>query len=276
MDQLTREPIADRASTAQRMRLARAISQLGHSSRRAAEQLIAQGRVAVNGDLVNVPTVLVNLDSDQIAVDGRTLGERPPRRFLALYKPVGVVSTVSDPHADRSVTELVPSLLRLYPVGRLDKDSEGLILLTNDGDFANVVTHPRYETEKEYLALIRRLPQPDALDRLRRGVELDGRPTAPARVEIDRRERDGVWLRIVLHEGRNREIRRMLAAVGHDVVRLVRVRIGPVEIGDLRPGQYRTLTPSEIRALLLPLADRGVTPSKKRPDRAPVRQQRRG
>jgi 23S rRNA pseudouridine2605 synthase len=241
------------------MRLARAISQLGVASRRAAEELIAQGRVSVNDEVVATPAVMVDPNTDRISVDGKLLEHRPSRRYLALNKPVGVVSTVSDPHAERSVVQLVPSSTRLYPVGRLDKDSEGLILLTNDGDFANVVTHPRYETEKEYLALVHKTPEPDDLELLRKGVELDGQLTAPARVEIDHRERGGVWLRLVIHEGRNREVRRMLAAIGHDVQRLIRTRIGPVTLGSLESGQYRPLTPSEIRTLQQPGARRVTT-----------------
>jgi 23S rRNA pseudouridine2605 synthase len=233
------------------MRIARALSLLGRASRREAERLVADGRVAVNGELIHEPATLVDLRRDRIDVDGETIGAAAPRlTYLAMHKPVGVVSTVRDPHAEKTIMDLAPAGTRLYPVGRLDKDSEGLILLTNDGNFANAVTHPRYETEREYSALVDFAPHGKTLEQLRRGVVLDGVRTAQARVWIERSDPAGVWLKLVLHEGRNREVRHMMDAVGHPVRRLIRTRIGPVELGNLKPGTYRALKRSEVRALI--------------------------
>jgi 23S rRNA pseudouridine2605 synthase len=241
------------------MRIAKALSALGYSSRRDGERLIAAGRVRVNGERVTNPVTLVNLSHDRVTVDGEPTKSQPAHRYVALHKPRGVTSTTRDRHAERTVVELVPSSERLYPVGRLDKDSEGLILLTNDGALANAITHPRYGMEREYLVLVEHAPSPQALGRLRRGVEIDGQRTAPARAEVYRRGREGVWLRLVLREGRNREVRRMLEAVGEIVQRLVRVRIGPVRLGELRPGQYRELREQEIRELRAMPARRAIS-----------------
>lgn len=231
------------------MRIARALSLLGYCSRREAEGLIAGGRVAVDGATVTTPATLVDPAAATVTVDGQTLAPQATRVYLALHKPPGVVSTVRDPHASRTVLDLVSSQGRLYPVGRLDKDSEGLILLTNDGELANLVTHPRYQVEKEYLALVKEPPSLETIQRLRSGVSVDGRRSAPARVEVARRSPEGVWVRLVLREGWNREVHRILAAVGHPVVRLVRVRIGPVRLGRLAPSASRPLTGAEVQRL---------------------------
>jgi cytidylate kinase len=240
------------------MRIARALSLLGFCSRREAERLIQQGRVSVDGHRVEGPATLVDPTVQTLRVDGKA-SEAPTRRvYLAVHKPVGVTSTVRDPHAERTVSELAPGLGRLYPVGRLDKDSEGLILLTNDGEFANRVSHPRYGVSREYLAMVPEAPRQDALRKLKHGIVLDGRRATPSLVELaprggvppdDGRVR-GVWVRIVLREGRNREVRRLLAAVGCPVLRLVRTRIGPVRLSGIRPGQYRPLRPREVQNLL--------------------------
>ncbi len=255
------------------VRLARALSMLGHCSRREAEKLVAEGRVEVNGGQVTAPATLVKLGHDAIVVDGRGLGPQPPAaRYIALYKPRGVVTSVRDPHAEHTVMELVPTHDRLYPVSRLDKDSEGLILMTNDGAFANRVAHPRYGTEKEYLARVAEPPSEEFFERLRSGVLLDGRrtrlvlvardhsrvPTSKRRSPGTRNPERGCWIRIVLHEGRNREVRRMLASVGNPALRLVRTRIGPVRLGKLDPGECRDLTTTEVLALAGRVAtDRG-------------------
>jgi 23S rRNA pseudouridine2605 synthase len=231
------------------MRIARALSVLGYASRREAERLIAEGRVRCNGTVVSSPATIVELGVDQLQVEDQPLASVPTHRYFALYKPRGVVSSVWDPHADRTVVDLIPSDVRLYPVGRLDKDSEGLILLTNDGAFANRVAHPRYETEKEYRALVDEPPSLETIRRLRSGVMLDGQRTAPARVRIEEETREGTWVQLVLHEGRNREVRKMLFSFGHEVRRLVRTRIGPISLGRLQPSQYRQLRPDEVRQL---------------------------
>ena len=230
-------------------RLQKYLARTGVASRRASEELIAQGRVAVNGRVVTRLGTAVDPDADRVDVDGRPV--RPPRAHthVLLYKPRGVVSTASDPEGRRTVVELVPAAARLFPVGRLDYDSEGLILLTDDGDLTVTLTHPRHEVEKEYYALVDR-PLSDAdLERLRAGVVLDGRSTAPAIVERSRPGQGGYWLRVVLREGRNRQVRRMIEAVGGNVMRLVRTRIGPLRLDDLEPGEWRELTTDEVRQL---------------------------
>ncbi|HEY8475441.1 MAG TPA: pseudouridine synthase, partial [Chloroflexota bacterium] len=170
-------------------------------------------------------------------------------RYYLVYKPVGYVTTVRDPQGRPTVMDLIPRDVRVYPVGRLDIDSEGLVLLTNDGQLAYRLMHPRYGVEKEYRVLVEGRLSDQALDRLRRGVVLDDGVTSPARVDVLGRESDRTWLRVVLHEGRKRQVRRMIAAVGGRVERLVRVRLGPLRIGKLRPGQHRPLTPVEVQTL---------------------------
>jgi 23S rRNA pseudouridine2605 synthase len=222
----------------------------GAASRRDAERLIAEGRVQVDGQRVGDPAFLVYPDRVTLTLDGKVLEPHRRLRYVALHKPPGVVSTVRDPHAKRTVTALVESETRLYPVGRLDKDSEGLILLTNDGDFANVVTHPRYGVEKEYRAMVRNRPPREALERLRRGVMIDGELARAVTVDVERQGREGAWVRLVLREGRKREVRRMLDAVQHPVLRLIRTRIGPIRLGNLAPGAHRELSEREVRQLL--------------------------
>ncbi|HZT06626.1 MAG TPA: (d)CMP kinase [Chloroflexota bacterium] len=240
------------------MRLGRALSVLGFCSRREAERQIGQGRVAVDGHTVTDPAHLVALDAAKISVDGHVISAPQERTYLAAYKPIGVTTTMRDPHAARTIAELAPGHGRLFPVGRLDRDSEGLILLTNDGVFANFVAHPRYRVEREYVAMIDRALTDRDLRRLRRGIVIDGQPVVPAAVEIaapdalptgERGRAREHWVRVVLREGRNREVRRLLASAGVGVSRLVRVRIGPVRLAGLRPGQYRPLRRQEIAQL---------------------------
>jgi 23S rRNA pseudouridine2605 synthase len=226
------------------MRLARYLAHAGAASRRAAERLVADGRVAVAGEVVRDPARDVD-ERSEVALDGELL--RPePREIHALNKPPGVVSTARDPGGRTTVTELVPSARRLYPVGRLDADTTGLILLTNDGELANRITHPRYGVPKVYRARIEpaRVPDP-ALRALREGVELEDGLTAPARV---RRLGPG-QVELTLVEGRKRQVRRMLEAVGHRVRALERVALGPVELGSLPVGDHRRLRPAEVERL---------------------------
>ena len=226
------------------MRLAKYLAHAGVASRRAAERLVADGRVTVEGAVVTDPARDVD-ESSGVAVDGEPV--RPQRRIVyAVNKPAGVVSTARDTHGRRTVTDLAPRGTRLYPVGRLDADTTGLILLTNDGDLANLLTHPRYEVPKTYRARVRPTPVPDdALRRLREGVELEDGPTAPARV---RQIRPGL-LEITLTEGRNRQVRRMCEAVGHSVDELRRTGFGPLRLGDLPEGGRRRLTAAEVERL---------------------------
>jgi 23S rRNA pseudouridine2605 synthase len=227
------------------VRLAKYLAHAGVASRRAAERLIAEGRVTVAGTVVTDPARDVEADGG-VAVDGEPVRGEEPRVAYALHKPAGVVSTARDTHGRPTVTELVPGGRRLYPVGRLDADSTGLILLTNDGELANRLTHPRFEVPKTYRASVGGPPVSErALRALRHGVQLDDGPTAPARV----RRLDAHTLELTIHEGRKRQVRRMCEAVGHPVRALVRVRFGPLVLGDLAAGRARRLTAAELRAL---------------------------
>ncbi len=225
------------------MRLAKYLAHSGVASRRAAERMIADGRVSIGGGAVRDPARDVD-DSSGVEVDGRPVSPEP-REVWILNKPAGVTSTAREPGRRRAVTELVASGRRLYPVGRLDADSTGLILLTNDGELANRLTHPRYEVPRLYRVRLRRPPADDDLRRLRRGVELDDGPTAPARV---RRVSPRV-IEITMHEGRNRQIRRMAEAVGNEVVELERIGFGSLRLGDLAEGSSRRLRSAELRRL---------------------------
>jgi 23S rRNA pseudouridine2605 synthase len=231
-------------------RLQKVLAALGWGSRRASEELIAAGRVTVNG----VTAVLgrrVDPERDLIEVDGAPVGTKPGLVHYLLNKPAGVVSTAKDPQGRRTVVDLVPAEPRVFPVGRLDADTEGLLLLTNDGELANRVAHPRHGVAKEYLATVSGgVVSPVAIRRLREGIELDDGPTAPAKVS---QPEPGV-LRITIHEGRNRQVRRMCDAVGHPVTRLVRTRIGPLRDHRLAPGTWRPLTLDEVRQLALETA----------------------
>ncbi len=226
-------------------RLQKVLAARGYGSRRVCEELIAAGRVTVNGEVV-VLGRRVDAAVDLVEVDGAPVGTRPGLVHYLLNKPAGVVTTASDTHGRPTVVELVPAEPRVFPVGRLDADTEGLLLLTNDGELANRIAHPRHGLPKEYLATIAGgQVSPGALRRLREGVELDDGLTAPAKVS---QPSPGV-LRITIHEGRNRQVRRMCDAVGHPVTRLVRTRIGPLGDRHLKPGSWRRLTPAEVRAL---------------------------
>jgi 23S rRNA pseudouridine2605 synthase len=225
------------------VRLAKFLARAGVASRRAAEGVIAEGRVTVDGEPVTDPARDVGEGTD-IRVDGRAVSAEQTETWI-LNKPSGVVSTAGEPGRRRAVTDLVDSPARLYPVGRLDADSTGLILLTNDGELANRLTHPRYEVQKTYRVELLRPPADRDLDQLRRGVELDDGPTAPARA---RRTAERV-IEISIHEGRNRQVRRMAEAVGNEVVGLERVRLGSLELGELRRGEARRLTDEELGRL---------------------------
>lgn len=238
------------------MRLQKALARAGVASRRASEQLILQGRVQVNGQVVTEMGVQVDPDHDQIAVDGRRVDIGPQRRYLKLYKPAGYLSVLRDDRGRPALGDLVPDAQGLHPAGRLDWDSEGLVLLTDDGALTQRLTHPRFEHAKEYLVLVRGVPDKRALRALARGIELEDGRTAPAEVQPLVETPWGpappgqAWLRVVLHEGRKRQLRRMCMAVGHPVQRLIRVRIGTLQLGDLPAGAYRALTPGELSRLL--------------------------
>jgi pseudouridine synthase len=237
------------------IRLQKILSTAGIASRRAAEVLIEQGRVSVNGQVVRELGSRADPLTDDIRVDGRRVRAAAVRRYLLLNKPLGYVTTRRDPEGRRTVLELLPGGVGyVYPVGRLDYDSEGLLLLTNDGDLAARLTHPRHGVEKTYQAVVRGVPDRDALDRLARGIPLDGKRTAPAKVRLVKafaaRGRDQALVEVVLREGRNRQVRRMCEAVGHPVEQLRRVRFGPVADAHLALGACRDLTERELQALL--------------------------
>jgi 23S rRNA pseudouridine2605 synthase len=237
------------------MRLAKFLAISGVASRRAAEEIVRSRRVTVNGETVTDPARDVSAE-DGVSVDGAAVTSDAARVVYLLNKPPGVVSTVSDPQRRRTVISLVPSPLRLYPVGRLDIDTTGLILLTNDGDLAHRLTHPSYEVPRTYRALVSRPPIHDqALRALRRGVELEDGLTAPARV---RRLAPDI-LELTIHEGRKRQVKRMCEHVGHPVRRLERVAFGPLTLGDLALGAHRRLSGAEVDALASagPISGRG-------------------
>jgi len=226
------------------IRLQKVLAQAGLGSRRVCEDLIERGRVRVNGERAELGR-RVDPEVDVVEVDGAQIGVRSGLVHYLLNKPAGVITTASDTHGRPTVVELVPAEPRVFPVGRLDADTEGLLLLTNDGDLAHRLTHPSFGVDKEYLVEVDGDPHRGVVRRLREGVELDDGVTAPAKVAVlgDR------LLRITIHEGRNRQIRRMCEAVGTPVVRLVRTRIGPLTDRTLAPGEWRSLTQDEVRAM---------------------------
>ncbi|MCZ7574145.1 MAG: rRNA pseudouridine synthase [Ardenticatenaceae bacterium] len=229
-------------------RLQKALARAGVAARRKSEELIKQGRVTVNGRVVSELGTKIDPESDEVRVDGeRVRLDGVPEQTFALYKPRGVVSTTSDELGRRTVLDLLPAArtMRLFPVGRLDAETEGLILLTNNGRLANRLTHPRYEHEKEYRVKVFGVPSDENLERLRKGVPLEEGKTLPARISIERAEDENTWLRVILREGKKRQIRRMFEIIGHPVRRLIRVRMGPIELGALKPGESRELTAEE-------------------------------
>jgi 23S rRNA pseudouridine2605 synthase len=228
------------------MRLAKFLAHAGVASRRAAEELVRDGRVTVGGDVVTDPARDVAEDAPDVAVDGRPVSAEAPV-VVALHKPAGVVSTARDTHGRSTVVDLVKNVgVRLYPVGRLDADTTGLLLLTNDGELANLLTHPRHEVPKTYRAKVNGgRVSGRALQALRDGVELDDGPTLPAKVS---QPEPGVLI-LELREGRKRQVKRMCEAVGHRVRRLERIAFGPLELGELRPGRHRRLTAEEVSRL---------------------------
>ena len=240
-------------------RLQKVLARAGLASRRKCEAYILEGRVSVNGQIVRELGTRVLPDSDRIEVDGKSIAPKESQGYYLLYKPVGYLSAVSDPRGSPVARTLVPGQKRLYPVGRLDLPSEGLLLFTNDGELAQRLTHPRYAHHKEYLVLVQGRVSAQEAQRLSRGIVLD-EGERPVRAEvkplpIDWRWRDEPiprgchWLRVLLKEGRKRQIRRMLQALGYSAARIIRVRMGTLRLGDLAPGEGRWLTPEELTSL---------------------------
>lgn len=244
-------------------RLQKVMARAGIASRRACEEIILQGRVEVNGQVVKEMGLKVDPQRDRIVVDGRALAweARPRYNYIMVYKPPGILSVFNDPRGRPGLEQLVKTEERLFTVGRLDLESEGLVLLTNDGEIAQTLSHPRYEHAKTYLVLVDRRPGTDVISRLRQGVVLEGERTAPSRWEIlsegpnvhsigGQDDLQGVWLKVTLREGRKRQIRRMAALEGMVVRRLVRIRIGPLTLDrSLAPGENRPLTRTEVQRL---------------------------
>lgn len=238
-------------------RLQKILARSGHGSRRAAEQIITDGRVRVNGAFVRTLGTQADPALDLIEVDGVTIELAATPVYLAMNKPAGVLTTVTDPERRRTVMEILPPSLppHVFPIGRLDRDTEGLLLFTNDGEFAHRMAHPRFEIEKEYQALVRGAPERAAIEELRTGVVIEGKRTAPADVQMTRSPEGFTtpsgyaWLRLVIHEGRKRQVRLMCASVGHPVKTLVRTRIDGVTLARLARGKTRPLDASEVANL---------------------------
>jgi 23S rRNA pseudouridine2605 synthase len=230
-------------------RVQKILARAGYGSRRECERVIDAGRVSVNGQRIKLGD-RADMQKDHITVDGSPIKSTEEMVYIAIYKPRNVLSSTRTQNNLRTVVDLVPDGARLFPVGRLDLESEGLMLLTNDGDLANRLTHPRYGHEKEYRVLVARHPDQTQLQTWRRGVVLpDGYRTAPAQVRFDRAQGEGAWLRVVLTEGRKRQIRETAGQLGLPVVKLIRVRIGMLQVGRLKAGQWRHLEADEVREL---------------------------
>jgi pseudouridine synthase len=245
-------------------RIQKVLARAGVASRRAAEELVRTGRVTVNGQVVAVPGTLVDPDRDLLAVDGHPVAERGPRRYFLLNKPRGHVSTAHDERGRPTVVDLVPGEGRLYPVGRLDADSEGLLILTDDGDLAYALTHPRFAVPREYHVLVPGPLGAEDLDRLRKGVQLEEGWTAPAAVEILSQQPGRTWVCVVIRQGWKRQVRRMLATVGQPVQRLIRVGLGGLSLNSLPVGAVRRLSAAEAELA----RETNLAPSHHRPRRA--------
>ena len=231
-------------------RLQKILSKAGITSRRKAEGLILQGRVSVNGKIVRELGTKAVLGRDEIRVDGETLKPESEGVVLVLFKPRRCVTTLHDPQGRPTVADFINKFpIRLYPVGRLDYDAEGLLLLTNDGELAHRLQHPRYKVPKTYLVKVRGHPPAEALAILQQGVNLEDGITAPAELIVVEDDQKATWLSLTLREGRKHQVKRMCAAVGHPVLRLRRTKVGPIELDDLRPGEIRRLKSREVRSL---------------------------
>jgi len=230
-------------------RLQKILARAGYGSRRACEEFISKGQVTVNGQIATLG-MKADPEKDRIEINNKIVRSAEPLKYIAVYKPRGVISAASSPEGRQTVRDLVKESGRLYPVGRLDADSEGLILLTNDGELTNRLTHPRYGHQKEYKVLVAVHPEEKQLDTWRRGVVLeDGYRTAPAKVWMESYKGKGAWLRVIMGEGRKRQIREITKRIGLPVVKIIRVRIGSLHVGSLKPGKSRPLSKKEIDSL---------------------------
>lgn len=231
-------------------RIQKIMAQAGVSSRREAERLILEGRVTLNGKAVKEPGTKADPEKDHIKVNGKLITRPEPKTYVILYKPGGYVTTSSDPERRPTVMELLDKVkVRVFPVGRLDYDTEGVILCTNDGELAHKLQHPRHEAPKTYLAKVEGVPTPEEIARLRKGVKLEDGMTAPAKVKLVRKVEANSWLEIIIHEGRNRQVKRMCEATGHPVIKLKREGFAFLTLGGLKPGEFRHLTAEEVKKL---------------------------
>lgn len=234
---------------AERMRLQKFLAHAGVASRRAAEDLIVRGKVRVNGKTVRELGTIVSTD-DRVDVSGTPVAVHTELAYLVMHKPVNVMTTMRDPQGRRTVADLLPKgVPRVVPVGRLDYETSGVLLFTNDGELANVLTHPRFGVDKTYRVVVNGRLMPDEIQRLQNGVLLEEFRASGARVKVVATRRESSILDITIHEGKNRQVRRMFEAVGHPVVALARLRFGPLKLGDLPPGQTRPLTEKELATL---------------------------
>jgi len=230
-------------------RLQKILSEYGIASRRKAEELIKEGRITVNGQIAHLGQK-ADPEKDYIKVDGKLLIKPEPKVYYAFYKPRKVITSLIDPQGRPTIKDFIKGIkFRVYPVGRLDFDSEGLLLLTNDGELAYHVMHPSSEIEKTYLVKVDGIIEPETIEKLKKGIKIDGKLAIPVSVNLVRKLKANSWIKITLHEGRKRQIRKMLERVGHSVIRLIRIAIDGVKLEELKPGQYRSLTKEEIEAL---------------------------
>ena len=231
-------------------RLQKVLAKAGVASRRRAEELIRQGKVKVDGKVVTAMGTKVDPDAQDIECDGIHVAAREKKIYILLHKPAGFLSTVHDPQGRPIVTDLLPQVKeRVYPVGRLDLDTEGALLLSNDGELAQKILHPSHEVNKTYVAKVKGKPNTKKLAALSRGITLEGRKTWPADIEVLQTEPQATTIKIIIHEGRKRQVRKMFDAVGHPVLQLKRTAYGQLELGDLRPGKYRFLSPEDIKMI---------------------------
>lgn len=231
-------------------RIQKVIARAGIASRREAEKLISEGRVTLNGKVVEELGTKVDTDKDYIKVDGKLITRPEPKAYLILYKPRGYVTTTSDPEGRPTIMELLERVKgRVFPVGRLDYDTEGLILCTNDGDLTHRLQHPSHEVPKTYFAKVEGVPTPEEITKLRKGIKLEDGMTAPAKVKLVRKVEANSWLEITIHEGRNRQVKRMVEAIGHPIIKLKREGLAFLTLGDLKSGEFRHLTAEEIKKL---------------------------
>lgn len=227
------------------MRLQKYLAHCGVASRRKAEVIISQSRVSINGEIVTNPATDVS-NQDLVKVDGKTIRINKTYKYYLLNKPLGVVSTANDEKGRINVIDLIESDKRLYPIGRLDMDTTGIILITNDGKLTQILTHPKYELSKTYIAKVKKRPNKDSLNKLRNGIYIDGKKTKEAKVKILNSYENETLIEISIEEGRNRQIRKMFDAIGHPIISLKRIKIGKIEIGGLMIGDYRELNKEEL------------------------------